>query len=60
MYGPVAAGVSGAGTAGVLATAGLGVLGWTVAATTLLFAALALGKLLPGPGWWRQERRPRD
>ncbi|MET9951708.1 hypothetical protein ABZ135_09180 [Streptomyces sp. NPDC006339] len=42
-----AAGVSGAGFTGALATSGLTALAWTVAASTLLFAGLALMKILP-------------
>ncbi|MEU7279833.1 hypothetical protein AB0A69_13760 [Streptomyces sp. NPDC045431] len=42
-----AAGASGAGFTGALATTGLHALTWTVAASTLLFAALALMKILP-------------
>jgi hypothetical protein len=42
-----AAGASGAGFTGTLAVTGLTALTWTVAASTLLFAGLALLKILP-------------
>ncbi|MER7515661.1 hypothetical protein [Streptomyces sp. NPDC126499] len=42
-----AAGATGTGFTGALAATGLTALSWIVAATTLVFAGLAVGKLLP-------------